>query len=62
MSELGFGMAIVGAILLLLLVCAVFGRKVGLTIRHNGSLIEFSIASPERRRSDSNGGSDTRST
>ncbi len=62
MSELGLGMAIVGAILLFLIVCVIVGRKVALTIRHKGSFIELSIASPERRRSDSNDGSDTSST
>ena len=59
MSELGLGMAIVGAILLLLLVCVIVGSTVALTIRLKGSLFELSIASPEKRRSDSNDDSDT---
>ena len=59
MSELGLGMAIVVAILFLLIVCVIVGRKVALTIKHRESFVEFSIESPEKRRSDSNDDSDT---
>lgn len=58
MTGLDLGFVLAGAIVLLLIVCAIIGIGVQVVFRHNGSFFAFSM---DKRRSESKKGSDTSS-